>query len=355
MRGWRGEAMTRPAIALGRLHPVLWPEIEAFARNLSEFCKTRVTPDHVVTADLGAGGIELRWAGNEAAIRLEAPLEPALQNLRDTLAHMLDTVQAGLAQGLRWEEGGDLEGRTPPNFRLGRVVQASRIAPRFIRLRIEAEDLAYLNQTGLHLRLLQPRDPANPRWPRLLANGRTGWPGAGHLHMPVYTIRSIDPGRGWLDVDVFLHGNGPTCAWAQSVRPGAAVGLSGPGGGWLPQGRRLCLGGDETALPVIARILEQAAPDSSGLALIEVGDAAEIQPIAAPAGVELVWLVRTRDAGLRDSFAASATASLAADPQAEILFGGEKANALAIRAALREAHGHLPASVSTAAYWSRGA
>lgn len=348
--------MTRNVVALGRLSCVRWDAIEDFARTLSEFCKVHVTPDHVLTADLGAGGIELRWAGNEAAVRLEAALEPGLQNLRDTLAHMLDTVREGLSANLRWEAGGDLAGRLPPNFRLGRVRSARRIAPRFIRLRIEAEDLAYLNQTGLHLRLLQPRDPENPVWPRLLANGRTGWPGGAHLHMPVYTIRAIDPGAGWLDVDVFLHGNGPTCAWAQEVRPGAPVGLTGPGGGWLPQGRHLCLGGDETALPVIARILEQAAPDSRGLALIEIEDAQDIQPIAAPAGVELVWLVRNRgDPGLRDTLTRSAARAYAADPQAEILFGGEKADALAIRAALREAFGRLPATVSTSAYWSRTA
>lgn len=347
--------MGRTVIALGRLLSVRWEEVEAFARNLSEFCKTHVTPDRVVTVDLGAGGIELRWSGNEAAIRLEAALEAGLQNLRDTLAHMLDTVREGLSANLRWEAEGDLAGRLPPNFRLGRVRHARRIAPRFTRLRIEAEDLAYLNQTGLHLRLLQPKDPENPLWPRLLPNGRTGWPGAGHLHMPVYTIRRIDPGAGWLDVNVFLHGNGPTCAWAQAVRPGVAVGLSGPGGGWLPQGRHLCLGGDETALPVIARILEQAAPDSHGVALIEVGDAAEIQPVSAPAGVELVWMVRHRDPGLRESFTRAAARAHAADPGAEILFGGEKDDALAIRAALRESFGRLPGTISTSAYWSRGA
>ncbi|MCJ1899965.1 siderophore-interacting protein [Paracoccus versutus] len=115
-------------------------------------------------------------------------------------------------------------------------------------------------------------------------------------------------------------------------------------------------GGDETALPVIARILEQAAPDSRGLALIEIEDAQDIQPIAAPAGVELVWLVRNRrDPGLRDTLTRSAARAYAADPQAEILFGGEKADALAIRAALREAFGRLPATVSTSAYWSRTA
>ena len=143
----------------------------------------------------------------------------------------------------------------PPNFRLGRVSRTHGITPRFIRLRIEAEDLADLNQTGLHLRRLQPKDPENLLWPRLLPNGRTGLPGAAHLRMLVYTIRSIDPGAGWLEVDVFLHGKGPTCAWGQSVRPGAAVGLSGPGGGWLPAGRRLCLGADFCPVPPTLRPL----------------------------------------------------------------------------------------------------
>jgi NADPH-dependent ferric siderophore reductase len=343
-----------PCIALGRLAPVRWDELEDFARGLSEFCKVHVTPDHVITAQPDPGEIEIRWAGGEARVRLEAHVAAGLQNLRDTLGHMLETARAGLPHGLRWEAEGNLEGRLPPNFRLARVTDARRITQRFVRLRLAADDLGYMNQTGLHLRLLQPKDRHDPRWPRLMANGRTGWPGAAHLHMPVYTIRRIDPAAGWLDVDVFLHGNGPTCAWAQAARPGVEVGLTGPGGGWLPQGQRLCLGGDETALPVIARILETAAPDSRGTAVIEVGDAAEIQPVRAPVGVRLVWLVRGRgDPALPDAFTALASGADAADPATEILFGGEKSDALAIRAALRDRFGRLPDTVSVASYWVR--
>ncbi|NGM47198.1 siderophore-interacting protein [Rhodobacter sp. SGA-6-6] len=337
------------AVALGRLAPVDWPALEAFARLLSDFCKVHVTPDRVVTTRMEAGAIELRFNGGAADLRLEARSEEALQNLRDTLGHLLDSAVEGLAAGLSWQAAGGLEGRLPPNFRLARVGEVTRLSPRFLRLRLLAEDLGFMARTGLHLRLLQPADPANPDWPRLSAAGRTVWPAPGRLHMPVYTIRAIDAAAGRLDVDVYLHGRGPTCAWAAAARPGDPVGISGPGGGWLPASRRLCLGGDETALPVIARILETAAEDTTGAALIEVGDAAEIQPIRHPPGVRLDWHLRGKAPALRAAFTEAAQAVIAAGPGAEVLFGGEKIEAQAIRPVLKAGPG---AGVAICAYWT---
>lgn len=348
-------------VALGRLAPIRLSELEAYARATAEFCKVHSTPDHVVTTWIEPGQIELRWQGpgatdgpGEAQIRLEAGLAAGLQNLRDTLAHMLDSAAAGLSAGIHWQAEQDLAGQLPPNFRLARVTAAERISRRFIRLQLDAEDLTYLNQNGLHLRLLQPRDAKAPAWPHLAANGRTVWPAAQELHKPVYTIRRIDVAAGRLEVDVFIHGNGPTCAWAQGVACGAPIGLTGPGGGWLPEGRHLCLGGDETALPVIARILETAPADAHGEAVIEVEDRAEVQPIAAPAGVTVNWLLRAAgDPPLATAFAAAAERILARDPTAEVQFAGERGDATALRSGLRDRFGKLPATVTCATYWTR--
>lgn len=345
--------MDRPVVQLGMLAKVDWPEIAAFARALAEFCKVHVSPDHQVTVRLEPGEIVLRWTPERTALRLVARSDPGLQVLRDTLAHMLDTACEGLSARLCWQDEGRLEGQFPPNFRIARLIRSKRISPRFQRLRFAAEDIGFLATGGLHLRLLQPADPADPVWPRLAANGRTLWPGAGGLHMPVYTIRAIDVTAGWIDVEVFRHGNGPTCAFAETARPGAIVGLSGPGGGWLPKGANLCLGGDETALPVIARVLETAAPEIRGHALIEVGDEAEIRALATPPGLGVRWLLRGRDAPLGAAFEALARRALQADPATEVIFGAEKAEALALRAALKARFQTLPGTVSVTGYWSR--
>ena len=50
--------------------------------------------------------------------------------------------------------------------------------------------------------------------------------------------------------------------------------------------------GDETALPAIAGILRDLPGDAVGAALCEVPLSADVQELAAPAGVEVVWLPR---------------------------------------------------------------
>jgi NADPH-dependent ferric siderophore reductase len=54
----------------------------------------------------------------------------------------------------------------------------------------------------------------------------------------------------------------------------------------------LLLVGDETALPAIAAILEGLAPETVGIAYLEVPVDADVQILRAPAGVEVVWLPR---------------------------------------------------------------
>ncbi|MDX1820026.1 MAG: siderophore-interacting protein [Paracoccaceae bacterium] len=350
--------MTRH-IVLGQLMPVTWPALEGFARALSTFCSVHVAPNRVISSHVGPGNIEITWRARRASLRLDAGSEAGLQNLRDTLGHLLEEVEEGLSARLDWQAEGNLEGRLPPNFRSARVSRVTRLSRGFMRLRLEAEDLGYLAQNGLHLRLLQPTDPDAPVWPRLNRNGRTVWPGASDLHMPVYTIRAIDPAQGWLDVDVFLHGHGRTCAWALQVRAGARVGLTGPGGGWLPRTPTLWLGGDETALPAVARILHEASPDTQGHAMLTVSDAANILPLDAPPGVQVEWLVQGRDAASRDEVTAHLTRSaarcLTQAATATIQFAGEKSVAQAIRASLQRITGKLPANVTCAAYWTRTA
>ncbi|MBL4919031.1 siderophore-interacting protein [Szabonella alba] len=339
--------------AQGTLSPVGWAEIEGFARNLSEFCKLHVTPDHVLTAVMEAGEIRLHWHAGRAGVRLSAQNDEGLQNLRDTLGYLLEVASEGLAAGLSWQEGPS-EGQPPPNFRQARVLRSDRISPGFQRIRLAADALDFMARTGLHLRLLQPRDPAQPQWPRLAANGRTVWPGAGQLHMPVYTIRAIDAAAGWLEVDIFLHGKGPTCAWARDARPGDVVGLTGPGGGWLPDGASLCLGGDETALPVLARILETLPASVTGEVVIELGDMADRQALRAPPGINLHWLRRGRDLPLRRAFVETVGRMRGVSPGVGVVFGGEKSDAQTIRASLKEdAKGQGQTTV--AAYWTASA
>ncbi len=119
---------------------------------------------------------------------------------------------------------------------------------------------------------------------------REQWP-----HTRTYTVRWVDEAAGELAIDFVIHGDeGLAGPWAASAQPGDALVFTGPGGGYNPDPAAdwYLFAGDESALPAIGASIESLPEDARGLAFLEVDGDADIQAIAAPAGVELRWLLR---------------------------------------------------------------
>lgn len=299
------------------------------------------------------GSISFRVAENGMGIAVTAVSSTDLFVLREAVAGLLEGFDAALGPRLIWDRALP-KLQTPPNFRQGRVVAISHPGAGYVRLRIAADHLAPFAVSGLHLRLLLPREGRAVVWPSVSDAGRTVWPaGDDKLHDPVYTIRAIDPNAGWLEVDIFLHGRGRTCRWAGSVPRGAVVGLIGPGGGYLPMARHLVLVGDETALPAIARILETAAPDTLGQALILVPDAGAMQPLICPAGVQLRWLFRSRGDSLESGLAAVKLPTAGLAGGRHLWIAGERAQCQHLRGQFNVANGWAKGETTIAGYWVR--
>ncbi|GAA4126865.1 siderophore-interacting protein [Actinomadura keratinilytica] len=131
------------------------------------------------------------------------------------------------------------------------------------------------------LRLPEP-DGLMLRWPRPSPTTRE------------YTVRRYDARTGELAVDIALHDGGLASDWARSVRPGDPVHVAGPPGGLIvPHAYdRYLLAGDITALPAIARRLEELPRTAAGWAFVEVADAAEEIGLSAPEDVQVRWLHR---------------------------------------------------------------
>ena len=211
---------------------------------------------------------------------------------------------------------------------------------------------------GPTISLLVPRvgDPA-PRWPRVQRDGRIVWPDGPHgVSLRSYTARRQDAERGEVEIDFVLHGDGPAAAWAGAAVPGTTVAVAGGG----PLGDRpagwLLLAGDETALPAITRILAAAPPSTRGVALVEVADAAEEQPLPAPEGVAVRWLHRDGAPPGEGTLLPDAVAALER-PDGEDLFawvGAESAAVRAVRADLRGRWGLGRAQHHAIGYWRRG-
>ncbi|MBU3030397.1 siderophore-interacting protein [Paracoccus marinaquae] len=191
---------------------------------------------------------------------------------RDWLFTLQETVSSHVAEAfpgqaglLRWS-GLDRAGEAPPNFSLARVESIRPVGDHFLRLRLRGEGLERLARAMIHFRLILPQPgDADPQWPVIGPNGQTVWPkGDKELHRPAYTVRAIDPAAGWMETDVFIHDGGRICGWLASAAPGSLIGLTGPGGGGVPVAPRLLIGGDETAYPALARIIEAQPRDSRG-------------------------------------------------------------------------------------------
>ncbi len=109
-----------------------------------------------------------------------------------------------------------------------------------------------------------------------------------------YTPRRHDARAGELAIDFVLHGDGPAAAWAASAEPGVTLVVGGPRSSLLPpdDGGFVLLAGDETALPAIARRLEEMDAGTPGLVLIEIADADEERHLPTASAACIRWLHR---------------------------------------------------------------
>jgi NADPH-dependent ferric siderophore reductase len=295
------------------------------------------------------------------ALRIEAggASDTALYVVKMSLAEHVFLLAGEEVAAFAWTGDGG-EARHIPFFREMTVRRAGNVTPLMRRVTL-AGDVAHFETGGLHVRLLIPPAGREPRWPSAAADGRTLWPtGEDELTARIYTVRRIDRARGELDIDIVVHGDdedAPGSRWALRATPGARVGLMGPGGGDVGGAERYVLAGDETALPAIARIAEALPATAQAVALIEVADAAEEQPLPSAARLETVWLHRNGAAPGTTRLIETALRGL--DWPADLsgiyaLVGCEQEAARSIRAFLHKERGMAKKDCLVAAYWRRG-
>lgn len=124
----------------------------------------------------------------------------------------------------------------------------------------------------------------------------------GHLDYPkdprplskVYTVRRYDPQARELTVDFVRHGIGVATTWALRAQAGDRIHVGGPAASlgmpvdfdwWL-------VAGDDTAIPAIGRLLDEAPEDLRAQVFIEVGDDSHRQQLRELPGVTVTWLSR---------------------------------------------------------------
>ncbi|MEM6904145.1 MAG: siderophore-interacting protein, partial [Pseudomonadota bacterium] len=170
------------------------------------------------------------------------------------------------------------------------VVRSEQITPNMIRVTLTGPELTQvpLGCDGSHCKLQLPA----------IGQGRedfeTQLNDGPKPPRRTFTVRHVRHNPHEIDIDFVDHGDsGPASAWAHRAAPGAFLHFSGPGkikvsefyADWY------LVAADMAGLPVASAVLEVMPSDAKGLALLEITDEADRQPVDAPAGVEVRWLI----------------------------------------------------------------
>lgn len=172
-----------------------------------------------------------------------------------------------------------------------------------------------------------------------------------------YTIRHFRAEPCEMDIDFVLHGDGPCSTWAAGAKPGDVAQFAGPRAGFRldPESTHLLIGGDETALPAIAAILEALPAGLSADAFIEVPEDADAQVIRTRADVEITWLPRNgQEAGSATGLAAAMMMAHLPEDKSEVWFAAEAGNVRVVRRHF-QLHRAMPRHrLTMSGYWKRG-
>lgn len=165
-----------------------------------------------------------------------------------------------------------------------------------------------------------------------------------------YTPRRFDTAACELTIEFALHGDGPATNWAAQAAPGQRATIAGPRGSFvipLDFDWHLLVG-DETALPAIARRLEELPAGVRAIVLLHVSDEADRRALASAADLSVHWIAEADDL-------VSAVRALALPGGDGYAWCAGEASAMAtLRRVLVDEKGLDRHAIRAAAYWKRG-
>jgi NADPH-dependent ferric siderophore reductase len=256
--------------------------------------------------------------------------------------------------------------RHPLRVRALTVAAIEPLTPHMRSLTLAGDSLADLHSDGFddHVKLLlPPPGQATLVLPPPSPDGRPDFAAAG-LPPPIardYTPRRVDRAARTLLIDFCLHGDGPAARWAGQARVGDGVHVAGPRGSMvLPTDLRWqWLIGDESALPAIARRLEELPGDVDVTVVVETASVDEpLPPLALGPRRRLLRVARAA-AGDAPALAAPLVHAVRALPtpagRGHAFAAAESRTVKAVREVLAGHHGLHKGQIRASAYWQRGA
>ena len=175
------------------------------------------------------------------------------------------------------------------------VLRVVDLTPRMRRITVGGPELAGFISLGSddHVKLFFPQNEQELTALETLELG-AGKKTDALPPMRDYTPRRYDLNTLELDIDFVLHGDGPAATWAAHAKPGQFLHIGGPRGSMVVPDifDSYLLIGDETALPAIARRLEELPGKRRALVVVEIENALEEQRLDSAAAVDVIWVHR---------------------------------------------------------------
>ncbi|WP_323123205.1 siderophore-interacting protein [Burkholderia alba] len=248
-------------------------------------------------------------------------------------------------------------------FRLLQVKRVAAVTPHLLRVTLTGPDLDDFESASFddHIKVFFPAPGREtPTLPTLGPDGPVFPEGASKPVARDFTPRRYDRAARELDLEFVLHHPGPASEWAAQARVGQTLGIGGPRGSFvIPKDFDWhLLIGDDTALPAIARRLEELPAGARVAAVLEVADFSAQVEFRTDADLYVVWRHRRDEppAVNGDSALLQAVRDLPLPAgDGYVWAAGEAAAMRGVRQHLCGERGVDKSRIRAAAYWKQGA
>lgn len=217
------------------------------------------------------------------------------------------------------------------------------LSPRMKRIVFTSPELADFESSGHddHVKLFFATD------------GEAGSPPSGRD----FTPRSFDGTQQTLVVEFVLHAHGPATSWARAAPIGSTLEIGGPRGSTIVPDDFdwYLLIGDESALPAIARRVEELRTGVPVTTVVAIADGDEEQSFATAADWRPHWVHREHEHADDDVTLVRALENIdTGGGDGFVWIAAETAVARAVRRYMLDGRHHPAAWLKAAAYWTRG-
>jgi NADPH-dependent ferric siderophore reductase len=244
-------------------------------------------------------------------------------------------------------------------FRLLQVKTVRTLNPHFVRVTLAGEPLADFETASFddHVKVFFPAPGETmPEVPQAGPNGPVFDPSKPRPIARDFTPRRFDREALELDLDFALHEAGPATAWAAQAQAGHYLGIGGPRGSFvIPTAFDWhLLIGDETALPAIARRLEELPEGTRVATLIEVADPSARIDLNTRADLYAQWRYRSESEHPGGALLLALRETFVPEGEGYVWAAGEATLMRAVRKLLCEERGVDKKRIRASAYWKRG-